>query len=469
MNEHRRGRRHREIRTNVGHGLREPAAIHPGRSDVVPRVRAPHHAELADDALVAGLAVEDADAATAFVRRFQAKVFGLALAVTHDPALADDVAQEAFLRAWRSASTYDGLRGSVVGVAADDHPQRGDRRRAGPAVRAGRRRRARSAAAGDARRPGGDRRHRRVGDDRRRGGAGAGPAARRCRPSRPGRSCWPCSAAARPRRSAAATACRSGTAKTRIRTGLRRLAARAARPATGHGGSRWVRGGTRQADDGHVDDHVDVVALGARRRRRAAAGRDGRPPAGAARRAGASTTRSPRRSADLLPAVPAVQPPLGFDEQVLGRLGRATPATQDAGPGRGAGGPGSPVPRPLVAVAVGAVGGWWATRVDDDADRRRRRAGAGQRRRRRRHGVDQRRRRRAGDGRRHRRRARRRVVPVPHDVRRRHDGRLRGVAAGQRRLDRAAPGRQATDVRDRRPRRRRHRPRLVDGLVRRRR
>ena len=73
----------------------------------------PHHAELADDALVAGLAVEDPDAATAFVRRFQAKVFGMAVSVTRDPALADDVAQEAFLRAWRSASTYDGVRGSV--------------------------------------------------------------------------------------------------------------------------------------------------------------------------------------------------------------------------------------------------------------------------------------------------------------------------------------------------------------------
>ena len=37
----------------------------------------------------------------------------MALSVTHDPSLADDVAQEAFLRAWRSAATYDGLRGSV--------------------------------------------------------------------------------------------------------------------------------------------------------------------------------------------------------------------------------------------------------------------------------------------------------------------------------------------------------------------
>ncbi len=77
-------------------------------------MRAPHHAELADDALVAGLAVEDPDAATAFVRRFQPKVYGLALAVTHDPTLAEDVAQESFVRVWRSAATYDSRRGSVA-------------------------------------------------------------------------------------------------------------------------------------------------------------------------------------------------------------------------------------------------------------------------------------------------------------------------------------------------------------------
>jgi RNA polymerase sigma factor (sigma-70 family) len=94
-------------------GLRRPAI--PGAVPVVVGgVPSPHHAELADDALVAGLAVEDADAATAFVRRFQAKVFGMAVSVTRDPALADDVAQEAFLRAWRSASTYDSVRGSVA-------------------------------------------------------------------------------------------------------------------------------------------------------------------------------------------------------------------------------------------------------------------------------------------------------------------------------------------------------------------
>ncbi len=94
-------------------GLRK-AAIPARPRPVLDDVSSPYHAELADDALVAGLAVEDADAATAFVRRFQPKVFGIALAVTRDPTLADDVAQEAFLRAWRSASTYDGVRGSVA-------------------------------------------------------------------------------------------------------------------------------------------------------------------------------------------------------------------------------------------------------------------------------------------------------------------------------------------------------------------
>jgi RNA polymerase sigma-70 factor (ECF subfamily) len=75
--------------------------------------RAGYHAGLADDALVAGLAIDDADALTAFVRRFQSKVFGIAVSVTHDPALAEDVSQEAFLRAWRSAATFDAMRGSV--------------------------------------------------------------------------------------------------------------------------------------------------------------------------------------------------------------------------------------------------------------------------------------------------------------------------------------------------------------------
>ena len=77
-------------------------------------MRTAYHAQVDDDALVAGLVLEDPDAATEFVRRFQARVYGLAVAVTRDRTLADDVAQIAFLRAWRAASTYDARRGSVA-------------------------------------------------------------------------------------------------------------------------------------------------------------------------------------------------------------------------------------------------------------------------------------------------------------------------------------------------------------------
>jgi RNA polymerase sigma-70 factor (ECF subfamily) len=70
--------------------------------------------EAADDALLAGLATGDQDAAVAFVRRFQQRVFGLALLIVRDPGRAEDVAQEAFVRAWRHAPAYDARRGSVV-------------------------------------------------------------------------------------------------------------------------------------------------------------------------------------------------------------------------------------------------------------------------------------------------------------------------------------------------------------------
>jgi hypothetical protein len=114
------------------------------------------------------------------------------------------------------------------------------------------------------------------------------------------------------------------------------------------------------------DDHVDVVALvlgdveGQRRSEMAA-------HLLACASCRSEYDEAATTVAALLPAVPAVQPPLGFDEQVLGRLGQATTTT----PGRGT--------RPrhgrawlagaaaAVAIAVGALGGWWATRVDDDA------------------------------------------------------------------------------------------------------
>lgn len=70
--------------------------------------------EAPDEALVAGLAMGDHDAALAFVRRFQRRVFGCALAIVRDPGRAEDVAQEAFVRAWRHADVYDARRASVT-------------------------------------------------------------------------------------------------------------------------------------------------------------------------------------------------------------------------------------------------------------------------------------------------------------------------------------------------------------------
>lgn len=69
--------------------------------------------QLSDEALLAGFAASDPELATAFVRRFQAKVFGMAVHIVGDPRTAEDVAQSAFERAWRHARTYDPRRGSV--------------------------------------------------------------------------------------------------------------------------------------------------------------------------------------------------------------------------------------------------------------------------------------------------------------------------------------------------------------------
>jgi RNA polymerase sigma-70 factor (ECF subfamily) len=59
------------------------------------------------------MASGDADAAAAFVRRYQSRVYGLAISVVGDSGLAEEVAQEAFVRAWRHAATYDPRRGRV--------------------------------------------------------------------------------------------------------------------------------------------------------------------------------------------------------------------------------------------------------------------------------------------------------------------------------------------------------------------
>jgi RNA polymerase sigma factor (sigma-70 family) len=68
---------------------------------------------LSDEALLSGLAAGDPDAATAFIRRFQARVYGLVLTIVRDEGVAEDVAQETFMRAWKHAHSYDPRRGRV--------------------------------------------------------------------------------------------------------------------------------------------------------------------------------------------------------------------------------------------------------------------------------------------------------------------------------------------------------------------
>ena len=69
---------------------------------------------LSDEALLAGFRACDPDASAAFVRRFQTRVFGLALTILRDRAEAEEVAQDVFVRAWRRADAYDPRRGEVA-------------------------------------------------------------------------------------------------------------------------------------------------------------------------------------------------------------------------------------------------------------------------------------------------------------------------------------------------------------------
>jgi len=70
---------------------------------------------LPDETLLAGLGAGDADLSVAFVRRFQGLVFGVAVTVLGDRNVAEDVAQQAFERAWRHAQMFDSRHGTVRG------------------------------------------------------------------------------------------------------------------------------------------------------------------------------------------------------------------------------------------------------------------------------------------------------------------------------------------------------------------
>lgn len=68
---------------------------------------------VSDEALLFAAATGDERASLVFVRRYQRRLYGLALSVLGDVSEADDVTQEAFLRIFRHAQVFDARRGSV--------------------------------------------------------------------------------------------------------------------------------------------------------------------------------------------------------------------------------------------------------------------------------------------------------------------------------------------------------------------
>ena len=221
-----------------------------------------------------------------------------------------------------------------------------------------------------------------------------------------------------------------GTAKTRIRTGLRRL-----RDANSTRRGREVR---RWLTDRGRAPRRRRRRPRARRRRRPTAGRRWPPTCCAARRAGGEYDELAAAVDDLLPGVPGCSRRSGSTSACSVGLG----ASRQPRPRRrwpwlvaaAAAVVALLVPRRLVGVRRPA-----ATRParGDAAPDRRRRAG--------RHGVGQ-----DVDGDPLMVVAlvdapRRRVLLLPHRARRRHDRRLRVVAGRQRRVDRAAAPRRRRD------------------------
>jgi RNA polymerase sigma factor (sigma-70 family) len=66
-----------------------------------------------DEVLLFGLGHGDPEAGITLVRRYQGRVYGLAHSIVGNSTQAEEVAQEALIRAWRHAHSYDPRRGSV--------------------------------------------------------------------------------------------------------------------------------------------------------------------------------------------------------------------------------------------------------------------------------------------------------------------------------------------------------------------
>ena len=95
-------------------GPMSPQSLLPSVAHSVPETVPAPFPEPSDEVLLAGFGRSEPEAVSAFVARFQRRVYGLALTILGDSPAAEDVAQEAFLRAWRHAEIFDARRGTVV-------------------------------------------------------------------------------------------------------------------------------------------------------------------------------------------------------------------------------------------------------------------------------------------------------------------------------------------------------------------
>ena len=87
------------------------ASVSGGPADEVPRMKS-------DDDVVRQVRNGNREAFATLVRAYQSRVFGLVLMVLRSPAAAEDVTQDAFVRAFRNLDRYDDARPFYPWVAA---------------------------------------------------------------------------------------------------------------------------------------------------------------------------------------------------------------------------------------------------------------------------------------------------------------------------------------------------------------
>jgi len=78
-------------------------------------VQEAHPGDAHDAALMRAVAAGDRRAVADLYDRHAASVYGMAMSIVHDASLAQDVTQEAFVRLWTRANTFDSSRGTALG------------------------------------------------------------------------------------------------------------------------------------------------------------------------------------------------------------------------------------------------------------------------------------------------------------------------------------------------------------------